>query len=429
MSLAESLPTESVVMADLAIVLLLSAAVVPLARRLRQPPVVGEIAVGIALGPSVLGLLPGDLPGLLFPDDARPLLSAIAQLGLLLFMFLAGWELDLARLRGRGRAVGTMAGLSMVVPFLLGLGVAGWLHSSYAGDGVSPGTFALYLGTAFAITAFPVLARVIRDGGLSRTRVGGTAMACAAIGDVIAWCVLALVVALVESGGGRGGAETLRVVGLTALYGLLLGALVRPLLRRAAARGWFAARGTVLALVVAGVLLSSVATTWIGVHAIFGAFAFGLVMPRDLAPSQRELLEPPLERVSGLLLPVFFVVTGLTVDIGALGPADTAVLALVVAVAVVGKLVGAALPARALGMGWREATVFGALMNTRGLTELVVLEIGRQLGVISSELFTMMVLMALLTTAMAGPVIHRLAPPEAPGAAPGRPLTAAPAGE
>ncbi|WP_326599908.1 cation:proton antiporter domain-containing protein [Streptomyces sp. NBC_01803] len=415
MAAADGLPMEAIVMADIAIVLLAGAVMVKLSRRLHQPPVVAEIATGIMLGPSVLGLLPGDLPARIFPHDALPMLSAIAQVGLALFMFLAGWELDLSRLRGRGRAVGTMAGLAMAVPFVLGLGAAALLFGGHGADGVSGLSFTLYLATAFSITAFPVLARIIRDSRLSHTRVGTMAMACAAIGDVVAWCVLVLVVAIADA---SGAGQFLSVVAWTVAYGVGMAVIVRPLLHRVVRR--VARRGdtaSLLILIVSGVFLSSYATSWIGIHAIFGAFAFGLIMPHGQAPELHEHVGFPLEKAAGLLLPVFFVITGLSVDIGALGAGGLLSLALVIAAAVIGKFAGAAIPARLSGMSWREAGAFGALMNTRGLTEIVILDIGRELGLIDAEMFTMMVVMALLTTTMAGPLLRVLrVGPSAPAA-------------
>lgn len=425
------LTLEAVVMADVALVLVAGAVVIRLSRRLRQPPVVAEIATGIMLGPSVLGLLPGDLPQRLFPDDARPMLSVIAQVGLLLFMFLAGWELDLTRLRGRGRSVSTIAGLSMAVPFALGAAVALPLFHHYSGDGVHRSTFVLYLSTAFAITAFPVLARIIGDSGLSGTKVGTMAMACAAVGDVLAWCVLVLVIAVSEADGtGR----FFVVIALTLAYAVVMAAVVRPLLRtvisRAGRSSQAAAGGTFLALAASGVFLSSWVTSWIGIHAIFGAFAFGLVMPRRVSRDVHEQVAAPMSKVVALLLPVFFIVTGLTVDLGALDWTGLLVLLLLLAVAVTGKFAGAGLPARMSGMTWREAGAFGVLMNTRGLTELVVLDIGRQLGVIDADMFTMMVILAVLTTAMAGPLLHALgvtAPPSETDVPEPSPRSAAPA--
>lgn len=405
MAASHAVPIEAVVLADVAIVLLVGAVMVRLARRIHQPPVVAEIAAGLMLGPSLLGLLPGNLPALLFPPEARPMLSAVAQVGLALFMFLAGWELDLGKLRGRTASVGSTAILAMAVPFAVGAGAATLLHGSLAPAGVGHDMFVLYLATAFSITAFPVLARIIRDQGLGTTRVGTTAMACAAAGDVVAWCVLVLVVAMAGSGGTGG---FFQVLAWTAAYAAAMLFVVRPLLHKVLR---WSGNGR-LAVVAAGVLLSAYATSWVGIHAIFGAFAFGLIMPRQGEGEAHALLrrqiELPLEKASSLLLPVFFVVTGLSVDIGGLGWSGLAALLLVLVAAVVGKFAGAALPARFSGMSWRDAGAFGTLMNTRGLTEIVILGIGRELGLIGPELFTMMVLMALVTTAMAGPILRLL---------------------
>ncbi|MGW7432864.1 cation:proton antiporter [Streptomyces sp. NPDC054861] len=407
MAASTSVPLEAIVLADVAIVLVVGALMVALGRRLHQPPVVAEIAAGLMLGPSLLGLLPGDLPALIFPPEARPALSALAQVGLALFMFLAGWELDLGRLRGRTRSVGSTAVMAMAVPFVVGAGAAALLYGSTAPDGVDADIFVLYMATAFSITAFPVLARIIRDRELGHTRVGAMAMACAAAGDVVAWCVLVLVVALAGSGGTG---DFFAVLALTALYAAVMVLVVRPLLHRTlrAATPGRQETGVRLVLIVAGVFLSSYATSWIGIHAIFGAFAFGLVMPRSSEPRLHQQLATPLEKTSSLLLPVFFVITGLSVDIGGLGASGLLALLLVLAAAVIGKYAGAAIPARLSGMSWRDAGAFGTLMNTRGLTELVILGVGRELGLIGPELFTMMVLMALATTAMAGPLLRLL---------------------
>ncbi|MBX9399562.1 cation:proton antiporter [Streptomyces sp. TRM72054] len=407
MATDDALPTNVIVLADVAIILVAGVGMVKLGRWLHQPPVVAEIAVGFILGPSLLGLLPGDLPKLIFPYEARPLLLAIAQVGLVLFMFLAGWEVDLRRLRGRGIALSSTAGLAVLVPFAVGAGAAGLLSSSQAPDGVSTTTFVVYMATAFSITAFPVLARIIRDRGLSKTTVGVQAMACAAVGDAVAWCVLALVVALAGAGGVD---EFFTVIPMTLAYAAAMAFAVRPLLARVL-RGSFERRadsGEMLVLVTAGVLLSSFTTSWIGAHAIFGAFAFGLVMPRREATGLHNHVAVPLEKVTSLLLPVFFVITGLSVDITQLGWSGVISLLLVIAAAIIGKLAGTVIPARLWGMSWRESGAFGALMNTRGLTEIVILNIGRELGLIGPELFTVMVLMTLVTTAMTGPLLRVL---------------------
>ncbi|MFG2653451.1 cation:proton antiporter [Streptomyces sp. NPDC048436] len=404
MALDNVLPLEAVVLVDLAIVLVAGTLVAGVIRRFHQPPVIAEIALGLALGPSLLGLLPGDLPAVLFPESARPVLSVVAQIGLVLFMFHAGWELELGRLRGRGRALTSLAASAMAVPFALG-GVAAALLYTDAPHGVGKAEFVLYLATAFSITAFPVLARIIRDSRLSHTRVGVLSMACAALGDVAAWCVLVLVIAVAGAGGAVEFGTTL---GLTVAFGLVMATLVRPLLRRLVDRFEAAPTTLLLSVVAPGIFLSSVATTWIGIHAIFGAFAFGLAMPRQLPPRVATNVVAPVEKMTGLLLPVFFVITGLSVDVTVLGGTGVGFLALALAAAVIGKFVGTTLPARLWGMPWREAGAFGALMNTRGLTEIVVLGIGRDMGLIGDQLFTVMVLMALVTTAMAGPLLKIL---------------------
>ncbi|WP_137988583.1 cation:proton antiporter [Streptomyces vilmorinianum] len=412
MAASEGVPLDAIVLADVAVVLVVGAVMVRLGRRLHQPPVVAEIAAGLMLGPSLLGLLPGDLPALIFPPEARPGLSALAQLGLALFMFSAGWELDLRALRGRTRSVGSTAFLAMAVPFAVGAGAAALLYRSTAPDGVGADMFVLYMATAFSITAFPVLARIIRDRRLGHTRVGSTAMACAAAGDVVAWCVLVLVVALAGAGAGKGAGTGgfFTVIALTVAYAAGMLFVVRPLLHRAlrSAAGGRQETGVRLVLIVSGVLLSSYATSWIGIHAIFGAFAFGLVMPRAAGPELHRQVAVPLEKASSLLLPVFFVITGLSVDIGGLGRDGLFALLVVLVAAVAGKFAGAAIPARLSGMSWRDAGAFGTLMNTRGLTEIVILGIGRQMGLIGPELFTGMVVMALVTTAMAGPLLRLL---------------------
>lgn len=407
MTTAHVLPPAALVLVAVAVVLLAAAVMGRLGGRLHQPPAVAEMIAGIVLGPSVLGQLPGGLPGRIFTPAIVPLLNAIAQVGLALFMFLAGWELDLTILRGRRAATGSLAALAMAIPFALGAGTAAILYSRTAHGHVGAGVFVFYLAAAFSVTAFPVLARIIKDSRLTQTRVGTIAMACAALGDVAAWCVLALVVAVAVGGGAAGFA---RIIALTAGFGAFTALVVRPALR-----GWLrqvASRqleaGAVPALVAAGALLSAYVTSWIGINIIFGAFAFGLAMPRRDLGELRQRICAPLENCARLLLPVFFILTGLSTDARTLGWAGLLILAVVVATAVTGKFAGAAIPARLSGMEWRESLGFGALMNARGLTELVFLSIGRDLGVISTRLFTVMVLMAVLTTATTGPLLRLL---------------------
>ncbi|GAA4656480.1 cation:proton antiporter [Streptomyces chumphonensis] len=393
----------------IALVLAVGAGFAALARRLGQPAVIGEITAGICLGPSVLGLLPGDLPALFFPVDVRPYLGVVAQVGLLLFMFTIGWEFDHTSLRDRRRTTGTVWLGGALLPMALGVGLAALLfgaHDTVNGESVRFLDFALFLGTAVSIAAFPVLARIITDQRLHLSRVGNLALALAALDDVLAWCLLAVVVALITASGAAG---FLGVLGWGALYVVVMLALVRPVLAALAARATASAAPWLAMLAAAGALGSAYVTSNIGLHAIFGAFFFGLVMPRkDPQLLLRRTTLLPLEHVSKLLLPLFFVVTGLSVDLTAMTGQGAVHMVLIIVVACVGKLGGVLLSARMTGMKWRESTVLGLLMNTRGLTELVILNVGLSLGLLSTELFTAMVMMALVTTAMTAPLLSWL---------------------
>ncbi|GAB6899215.1 cation:proton antiporter domain-containing protein [Kineosporia succinea] len=403
--------TVAQVMVAIAAMLLTGALLARAARRLGQPPVLGEIAAGIVLGPSLLGLLPGDLTERLFPASIRPSLSVVANIGLLLFMFLIGWSFNKKLLAGRAATAGAVSAFSVVVAFGLGAALALVLyrhHDQVGGLPVDRTGFVLFLGAAMAITAFPVLARILRDSGLMRTRVGALALVSAAVDDVIAWCLLACVSAIVSA---RGQGDLLVILALSAGYLTFMLVVVRPLLARVVGRLGTPERLVHLLPVLAGgVLLSSFATTWIGIHAIFGAFVFGFVMPRPAADTSDALpLRSQLEGISAVLLPVFFIVTGLNVDIAGLTARNYLELAAILLVAIAGKFVGACVPARAGGMPWRDVATLGVLMNTRGLTELIILNAGVQLGVLDNQMFTMMVVMALVTTGMAGPLLSLLA--------------------
>lgn len=396
-----------VVTADIAIVLLVGAGLGRLVRRLREPPVVGEIIAGIALGPSVLGLLPGNPSAHLFPVDTRPYLSAIAQIGLLVFMFMIGWDFEKGLLSGRRSATTAVSIGSIVLPFGLGIGLATVLyahHSTVNGHHTSFTAFALFLGAAMSVTAFPVLARILIEHRMTHTRVGALALACAAINDVLAWCLLALTSAIVTAGGAPG--TMLQIGLLSASYLIGMALLVRPLLAYLTRR-LVSDRvpSLYVVILIAGLFLSSYATTWIGIHAIFGAFAFGFVMPREPFETLAEGVKRPLDGISMVLLPVFFIVTGLNVDVSALSGRGVLELIAVILVACTGKMLGATIPGRLSGMPWREAGTLGLLMNTRGLTELIIINAGVTLGVLDSNLFTMMVLMALITTALAAPLL------------------------
>jgi Kef-type K+ transport system membrane component KefB len=379
-------------------------------RRIGQPAVVGEIVAGILLGPSLLGLLWRQALNFLFPPQALAPLQLLSQLGVLLFMFAVGLEVDVQALRRQARAALLISHASMVLPFLLGVGLTLAVFPTLAPPGVPFFAFALFFGVAMSITAFPVLARILEERGMMQTAVGRMAIACAAIGDLSGWCLLALVVALVHAQGLAGAA-------LAALLGLLmvpvLHLLVKPVLQRSFGARLAADGSGVAALTLALVLLllCSVFTEVIGIHALFGAFLAGTAMPVEAA--FRAPLRQRLHGFSSVaLLPLFFALTGLRTQIGALqGAADWLLCGLIVAVAVAGKLGGTVLAARLTGSSWREAGTLGALMNTRGLVELVVLNLGYDLGILSDRAFTMLVIMALLTTCATGPLLALLRGP------------------
>jgi Kef-type K+ transport system membrane component KefB len=368
--------------------------------RLRQPPVVGEVLAGILLGPSLLGRLSPGLAAQLLPAEVAPYLGVIAKLGVILYMFLVGLELDATSLIVRGRAALAIAHGSIVVPFLLGAALALWLHPRLSSADVPLTPFALFLGVAMSVTAFPVLARILTDRGMSRSPLGVMALTCAAVGDVLAWCLLALVVGVARAKIGDAAVVILGAAGYIAVMLLV----VRPLATRLARseRRQELPAGTI-AMVLAGLLLSALVTESIGIHAIFGAFFFGATIPSDSLLA-RQLVRRLHDIVSVLLLPAFFVYTGLRTRIDLVSGAEEWLLCgLIVGVATLGKFGGTFGAAGLAGIGWRDASALGILMNTRGLMELIVLDVGLDLGVISPKLFAMMVLMAVATTMATAP--------------------------
>ena len=380
--------------------------------RLHQPRVVGEIVAGILLGPSLLGWLAPSAMAHLFPAQGMGALYSLSQVGLLLFMFQVGLELDVAKLRRSGRAVVLTSNVSILVPFVAGAVLALFLHRRLSDASVPVAVFALFMGTAMSITAFPVLARILTERNLLQSRVGSIAISCAAVDDITAWCLLALLTAMVRTGAGAPLWFTLG--GLGAYVALML-AVVRPLVSRA--RAFEGEKTSTDALVFAVMLafLSAWATEWLGVHALFGAFFAGAILPRS---------EGLMRGVAGrlnfvntvLLLPLFFAFTGLRMSVGLLaGGALWLYCALILTVAVAGKLLGCVASMRVSGMGWRDAFSVGVLMNTRGLVELVILNVGLDLGVISPTLFSMMVVMALVTTFMTTPLLDLLSRPRGAG--------------
>jgi Kef-type K+ transport system membrane component KefB len=386
----------------LAVIVLAVRAVGFLVSRIGQPRVIGEIIAGILLGPSLLGLVAPSVSDYVFPPPVVTALGVLAQVGLVLFMFMIGLELDFERLRGHGARLATVAGASIVVPFALAIGLALVLYRGYGG-GEQKLVFCLFIGAAMAITAFPVLARLLKESGLAGTRVGTLSLVSAAVNDVVAWCVLAFVIALSRSTGPGDGLRTI-VLAIAFVAAMLV---VRALLAKLHdVPIW-------LALVVA--LVAAWAADWAGIHVIFGGFMAGVVMPRR--PQWLNSVHERLDLiVTSLLLPVFFVMTGLSTHVEALRTAGVwGVVVLVIVVATAGKFGGTALAARATGERWTDACTLGVLMNTRGLTELVVLSVGLQMEIITPTVFTVMVLMALVTTLMAPPLLRlierRTAPP------------------
>jgi Kef-type K+ transport system membrane component KefB len=389
---------------DLALILTLARLFGALAKRIGQPPVVGEILAGILLGPT---LFEGWITKRLFPAELLPPLTAVADVGLVLFMFIVGYELDRTLIRGRERIAVSVSLGSIALPLSTGFVLGIWLAHRHHIDRVVP--FALFIGAAMSVTAFPVLARILTDRGMHRTRLGGLAIASAAVDDIAAWSLLAVVVTIANTDA----ADQWHIL-LAPVYLALMVLVVRPVMRWVAGRYRQLGRLTpdVLAIVLVTLLASAFATEWMGVHFIFGAFIFGAVMPREDAAPLRESILERLEQISVLLLlPVFFVVAGVKVDLSNLDVRAVAELVGILAVAIGGKFIGAYLGARATGVYGRQAGALATLMNTRGLTELVILKVGLDLGVLNPELFSLMVLMALVTTMMTGPLLRAIYPP------------------
>ncbi len=397
------------------IVILVAARLIgALVRRIGQPQVVGEMLAGIALGPSVLGAQAPSVSALLFPAGSLGFLNTLSQIGLLVFMFLVGLELDPKVVRERGRSALVISHASIVAPFLLGATLAIVLYPALAGSShVTFTGFALFMGAAMSVTAFPVLARILAERRLIRTPIGAVAIACAAIDDVTAWCILAAVVVIARARGGDAAGVPLWVtLGGSAAFVTLMLTVGKRALRVLETR--YAASGRVTQDMIAVLMLATLASAWIterlGVHALFGAFLVGAVAPKSEG-FVHALLERFEDVMVVLLLPLFFAFTGLRTEITLIdGASGWLVCALVIAVAVAGKVGGSAIAARATAMPWRDAAVIGVLLNTRGLMELVILNVGLDIGVISRELFAMMVLMALVTTFMTTPLVTWLLP-------------------
>ena len=390
------------------VTLLATRGVAMFVRRGRQPPVVGEILAGIALGPTLLGALPGDPSKFIFPSQVVHTLTTVGQIGVVLYLFLVGLDLGVSGATRSGRTILAISLSSLVVPFGLGILLASHLyhsHSVVAGTVVGRLPFMLFLGTAFAMTALPVLARILTDTGLHRNRLGGLAIGCAAILDALGWIMLALALAVAHA---KGPGSLARLIAEGVGFVVLMLVVVRPLLGRVVARQPSARRAgpAFAALIVALIMCSAAVTQAIGLHALFGAVLFGAAYPRRRNPSTAPALEATLRPVTvSLILPFFFLIPGLHLNLRHLGGGAVTELALILLVACGGKFVGAGFAARARGFSWRDATVMGTLMNTRGLIELVVLSAGLSAHVLDNKLYGLMVVMAVATTMMTGPIL------------------------
>lgn len=393
----------SILLMQLVVIIALAGFFRRLFRWIGQPPVMGEMIAGIVLGPSVLGLVFPEAMAFLFPPASIETLRLLSQIGVVIFMFIVGMELDVQHLREKGTTALMISHASIVVPFLLGTALSLFLYRDLAPQGTSFNAFALFIGVAMSITAFPVLARILEDRNLSQTYLGTIAITCAAVDDVTAWCILALVIALVKATGVE---VSLITIALTLIFAAAMFLFVRPQLGRVIKElDSQLHRRRLVPIILAFLLVCALITETIGIHALFGAFLAGVVMP----PSTqfRVFLKDKLEAFgSYALLPLFFAFTGLRTQVGLLNDLNDWLLCLVIIlVAIAGKLGGSMLMARWTGMNWSTAFAIGVLMNTRGLVELVVLNIGYDLGILSGRIFAMMVLMALVTTFMTGPLL------------------------
>ena len=381
-------------------------------KKIGQPSVIGEIIAGILLGPSFAGMyLPG-FSAFLFPVKSLGNLQFLSQIGLILFMFVVGMELDLKVLRNKARDAVVISHASMIFPFALGVTLAYFIYTQFAPANVKFLSFSLFIGISMSVTAFPVLARIVQERGMSKTRLGTIAITCAAADDITAWCLLAAVIAVVKAGSILSAFYTIL---MAAAYVFIMLKVVQPFLKKLGEKysNKESFSKPAVAIFFITLLLSSYATEVIGIHALFGAFLAGVIMPANT--NFRSIFIEKVEDVAlVLLLPLFFVFTGLRTQIGLLNePYLWKICGLIIVVAVTGKFLGSALAAKFVGQNWRESLSIGALMNTRGLMELVVLNIGYDLGVLSPAIFAMLVLMALITTFMTGPaldLINRLLP-------------------
>jgi Kef-type K+ transport system membrane component KefB len=392
------------VLAQIVTILIVSRIFAFIFRKIHQPTVIGEILAGIVLGPSLLGMFFPGFSSALFPENSLGNLSLLSQFGLILFMFMVGMELDIKVIQNKVKDAVVVSNAGILIPFTLGIGLAYFIYENFAPKGVPFLSFGLFLGLSMSITAFPVLARIVQERGIHRTRIGTLVITCAAADDITAWCLLAAVIAIAKAGSFL---SSLYVILLAIGYVLIMIKVVRPFLKRVGdlhdSRENMSKQ--VVAIFFLTLLISSYTTEIIGIHALFGAFLAGTIMPEN--SKFRNIFIQKIEDVAlVLLLPLFFVFTGLRTQIGLLNDIYLwKVTGLIILVAISGKFLGSAIASRIMGQNWRDSLTIGALMNTRGLMELVVLNIGYDLGILSPEVFSMMVIMALVTTFMTGPAL------------------------
>ena len=399
-------PNALTLIMQIAVIIITARLVGRLFRAVGQPQVVGEMVAGLLLGPSVFGAMAPSLFNHVFPADSLGYLNALSQIGLLLFMFMIGLELDTQLLRGRTRAALLTSQAGIAVPFVLGLLLAREVHGLLAPEGVGFLGFALFMGIAMSITAFPVLARILREKALLGTKLGAATLAAAAVDDVMAWTGLAMIIMVVRAES-MTVSPVVMVVGTTSFVAFMIG-VVRPLLKRWSGRWREQASQDVIAVMLVMALISAWITEALGIHALFGAFLAGAVVPAH-KPVVQEAIRKLEDLTVVFLVPLFFAFAGLRTSLGLLhGSEMWGYALLIIVVAVAGKLGGCGIAARLSGMPWREAAALGVLMNTRGLMELVVLNIGLDIGVIGPELYAMMVVMAIVTTFLTTPLLSLL---------------------
>jgi len=394
------------VLLALSVVIIMARLMGAIFKLMHQPPVIGEVIGGIMLGPSLLGRLAPGVTAFILPPATAPFLGIIAQLGVILYMFLVGLELDLKVLRKSGHATLAISHASILAPFLLGATLALFVYEQVSSKDVTFTSFALFLGVSMSVTAFPVLARILTDRKINKTRMGTVALTCAAVDDVTAWILLAFVVSIAQARV----ESAIATAALTVGYIAAMFIVVRPLIAKAVP--WLETFDRLteggMAIIFVALLVSALTTEFIGIHAIFGAFLLGAVVPHNSRVAT-EVTDRLTDLVQIMFLPAFFAFTGMRTQVGLLTTAEDWILCgVIILIATLGKFGGTVAAAKLTGLNWRDSAALGILMNTRGLVELIVLNLGLDLRIISPRLFAMLVIMALVTTFITTPILHLL---------------------